>query len=100
MSKGTTLFTAEALIWPPAQYVNFLFLPTRFRVLYDNTVSLGFDCYYSYVKHKKDTIKELCEKEEYVMKIPDLQHCIQEIQSNVQGSRREILHTAVCQTGK
>ncbi|CAH1778744.1 unnamed protein product [Owenia fusiformis] len=49
--KGPTLFKAELMIWPPAQLMNFAVVPLRFRVLFDNTVSLGFDWYYSHVKH-------------------------------------------------
>ncbi len=49
--KGGNLYLAECLVWPPAQFVNFYFLPTRFRVVFDNLVSLGFDTYTSYVKH-------------------------------------------------
>lgn len=52
--KGATLYTAEWLIWPPAQFVNFYFLPTKYRVLYDNTISLAFDCYFSRVKYGKE----------------------------------------------
>ena len=52
--KGKDLLVAEWIIWPPAQMINFFLLPTRFRVLFDNIVSLGFDCYYSYVKFRKD----------------------------------------------
>lgn len=50
-SKGATLYLAEWIVWPPAQLVNFFFLPTRYRVLYDNSISLGFDCYFSRVKY-------------------------------------------------
>ncbi|XP_060074215.1 mpv17-like protein 2 [Ylistrum balloti] len=50
-SKGAILYLAEWIVWPPAQLFNFLILPTRFRVLYDNTISLGFDCYFSRVKY-------------------------------------------------
>lgn len=57
-AKGSTLYTAEWLIWPPAQFINFLFLPTRFRVFYDSAISLGFDCYYPYISYKQDK-KEL-----------------------------------------
>jgi protein Mpv17 len=39
-------------VWPPAQVINFYLLPTRFRVLYDNTISLGYDVYTSYVAHE------------------------------------------------
>jgi len=52
-SKAWRLYAAEWVIWPPAQIINFYMLPTRFRVLYDNTISLGYDVYTSYVKHDK-----------------------------------------------
>ena len=53
-TKGVTLLLADWVIWPPAQMLNFFVIPPRFRVLYDNTVSLAFDWYYSYVKYRKD----------------------------------------------
>lgn len=54
--KAQRLFIAEWVIWPPAQIINFYFLPTRFRVLYDNTISLGYDVYTSQVKHDKPAV--------------------------------------------
>lgn len=57
--KGGNLFFAECLIWPPAQFVNFYFLPTRYRVAFDNLVSLGFDTYTSHVKHRTTAKEEL-----------------------------------------
>lgn len=51
--KFITLYRAEWMVWPPAQVINFYFLPTRYRVLYDNTISLGYDVYTSQVKHNK-----------------------------------------------
>lgn len=51
IAKGWRLYAAEWVIWPPAQVINFYVLPTRFRVLYDNTISLGYDIYTSYVRH-------------------------------------------------
>lgn len=56
VGKGARLYLAEWFIWPPAQTFSFYVLPTRFRVLYDNTISLGFDTYTSYVKYKADPI--------------------------------------------
>lgn len=47
--KAAVLYTAEWVVWPPAQILNFYILPTRFRVLYDNTISLGYDVYTSAV---------------------------------------------------
>ncbi|KZC04827.1 Mpv17-like protein 2 [Dufourea novaeangliae] len=49
--KAHRLYIAEWIVWPPAQIFNFYFLPTKYRVLYDNTISLGYDVYTSQVKH-------------------------------------------------
>ncbi|GAB1600739.1 mpv17-like protein 2, partial [Argonauta hians] len=51
---GKTLLISEWLVWPPIQVINFAFIPLRFRVLFDNTASFGFDIYYSYIKYTKD----------------------------------------------
>lgn len=51
--KFMKLYQAEWVIWPPAQIINFYYLPTRYRVLYDNVISLGYDVYTSHVKHGK-----------------------------------------------
>ncbi len=52
-SSGSKLYLTEWLVWPPAQVINFYFLPTRFRVLYDSTVSFGFDVYVSHLLHEE-----------------------------------------------
>ncbi|XP_076287375.1 mpv17-like protein 2 [Lasioglossum baleicum] len=52
--KAHILYIAEWVIWPPAQIFNFYFLPTKYRVLYDNTISLGYDVYTSQVKHDNE----------------------------------------------
>lgn len=49
--KAWRLYAAEWVVWPPAQIINFYILPHRFRVLYDNSISLGYDIYTSHVKH-------------------------------------------------
>ena len=48
---GGRLYLAEWLLWPPAQFINFYYLPTKYRVLYDNIVSLVYDTYTSNVKY-------------------------------------------------
>lgn len=51
ISKAHKLYIAEWVIWPPAQIINFYLLPTKYRVLYDNSVSLAYDVYTSKVKY-------------------------------------------------
>jgi len=56
LQLGGRLYLAEWIIWPPAQFFNFAFLPTRFRVLYDNLISLVYDTYTSHVKHQVELV--------------------------------------------
>ncbi|VVD03228.1 mpv17-like protein 2 isoform X2 [Leptidea sinapis] len=51
--KFWVLYRAEWYVWPPAQVINFYLLPTKYRVLYDNTISLGYDIYTSQIKHSR-----------------------------------------------
>jgi protein Mpv17 len=55
-TKALKLYVAEWVIWPPAQMINFYFLPTRYRVLYDSMISFGYDMYTSHVKHNTQRI--------------------------------------------
>jgi len=79
-SKSWRLYLAEWVIWPPAQLINFFFLPTRYRVLYDNTISLGYDVYTSYVKHEIPTEHSHDKKRHSVSDAPSLQSLTSESQ--------------------
>lgn len=55
--KSWRLYAAEWVIWPPAQVINFYWLPTKYRVLYDNSISLMYDVYTSHVCYDIETSK-------------------------------------------
>lgn len=59
VEKGLeNIYIIEWLIWPPAQYFNFYVLPLKYRILFDNIISLGFDIYSPYVKYKTELREE------------------------------------------
>ena len=51
VKKFPTIYAFDWCIWPPTQYINFVLIPPAFRVLYVNTVTVGWDVFLSYIKH-------------------------------------------------
>ena len=45
-------------IWPPTQYVNFVYVPSKYRVSYVNAVTVVWDVFLSYMKHFDEHDKE------------------------------------------
>lgn len=50
--KFPTIYLFDWVIWPPTQAVNFLLIPAQYRVLYVNCVTVVWDIFLSYMKHK------------------------------------------------
>ena len=51
--KGPEVMLVDWMVYPPAQIINYRFLPTRFRVLYDCLIAFALDLYYSHIKYER-----------------------------------------------
>lgn len=48
----TTICGVEWLVYLPLQYINFKYVPPRFRYLYVATISIGYDIFLSFILHR------------------------------------------------
>lgn len=52
LKYGIEIIKFDIVVWPIAQIINFKFLPLRYRLLYDCSITIFYDTYFSYVMHK------------------------------------------------
>jgi len=50
--KALEVFIVDCSVWPAAQAINFYFLPNHLRLAYVNFVTLCWNVFLSYTKHK------------------------------------------------
>ncbi|XP_071053207.1 mpv17-like protein 2 [Onthophagus taurus] len=51
--KFMNVYLLDCVVWPPSQYVNFLYVPVKYQVIYINVVTMFYDIFLSYIKHKQ-----------------------------------------------
>ncbi|KAL3869287.1 hypothetical protein ACJMK2_041990 [Sinanodonta woodiana] len=51
--KFLMVYMVDWCVWPPCQFINFYFLPTQFRVLYVSSITLCWNTFLSWMKHRK-----------------------------------------------
>lgn len=52
--KYWTIYTADWLVWPPTQFINFYFINPKYRVLYINAITMLYNVFLCYIKHNED----------------------------------------------
>ncbi|XP_054276113.1 mpv17-like protein 2 isoform X1 [Macrosteles quadrilineatus] len=50
--KFLTIYMMDWIVWPPTQYLNFAYLPAKYRVVYVNFITMLYDVFLSYVKYE------------------------------------------------
>ena len=63
-STYTSALARNWMLWPPVQTINFKFVPLEHRVLVVNVVSLGWNCYLSWVASQGKPAAEVEREEE------------------------------------
>lgn len=56
--KFMEVYMVDWCIWPPTQFINFYYLPVKYQVLYINGVTMLYNVFLSFIKHR-DTVPEL-----------------------------------------
>jgi len=51
VKKFPTVYLVDWVLWPPCQIINFYFIPTHYRLLYVNSVTVLWNVFLSYMKH-------------------------------------------------
>ncbi|XP_018335606.1 mpv17-like protein 2 [Agrilus planipennis] len=57
--KFIEVYTMDWCVWPPTQFINFLYVPVKYQVLYINGVTTLYNVFLSYIKHREMVSTEL-----------------------------------------
>lgn len=96
IEKGKTLYKADWIVWPAAQTVNFYFLPTRYRVLYDNAISFGFDCYFAHVKFGTDLDTNSGCKASEILSVDEVDYIFRNRTPEMEAVTKQLMQQTCC----
>nr|CAI5862832.1 unnamed protein product [Callosobruchus analis] len=53
VNKFKEIYLIDWIVWPPTQFLNFYYLPVKYQVLYINSVTMLYNIFLSYIKHRE-----------------------------------------------
>ncbi|CAH1957721.1 unnamed protein product [Acanthoscelides obtectus] len=53
VNKFKEVYLIDWIVWPPTQFLNFYYLPVKYQVLYINAVTMLYNIFLSYIKHRE-----------------------------------------------
>lgn len=52
IDKFLDVYVMDWCVWAPTQFINFYFVPVKYQVLYINAVTMLYNVFLSYIKHR------------------------------------------------
>ncbi|CAG0900353.1 unnamed protein product [Darwinula stevensoni] len=86
--KFPYVYLFDWCIWPPTQYINFLWVPGAYRVIYVNAVTVCWDVFLSYIKHREQFEKDFTPMEAFFHDV-ELHH--EDNIQEVEGTQKKAL---------
>ncbi|CAH1154236.1 unnamed protein product [Phaedon cochleariae] len=53
VDKFKEVYLLDWIVWPPTQFINFYYIAVKYQVLYINAVTMLYDVFLSYIKHRE-----------------------------------------------
>ncbi|KAJ8956668.1 hypothetical protein NQ318_014022 [Aromia moschata] len=57
--KWVEVYVMDWCVWPPTQFINFYYVPVKYQVFYINFVTMLYNVFLSYIKHREDAEENL-----------------------------------------
>ncbi|KAJ8910514.1 hypothetical protein NQ315_002456 [Exocentrus adspersus] len=53
-NKFVEVYVMDWCVWPPTQFINFYYVPVKYQVFYINFITMLYNVFLSYIKHREE----------------------------------------------